>query len=83
MAVAPGHPGAAIGAIILVDQYLLRPKAEIDADWRGTAFLAWGAGSIVAFLVEETAPFLSTAISAAVVAAIAYWLLSQRGRATA
>ncbi len=72
-----------IGAIILVDQYLLRPKAEIDADWRGTAFLAWGAGSIVAFLVEETAPFLSTAISAAVVAAIAYWLLSQRGRATA
>jgi cytosine permease len=72
-----------IGAIILVDQYLLRPKAEIDADWRGTAFLAWGAGSIVAFVVEETAPFLSTAISAAVVAAVAYWLLSQRGRATA
>lgn len=72
-----------IGAIILVDQYLLRPKAEIDADWRGTAFLAWGAGSIVAFLVEETAPFLSTAISAAVVAAVAYWLLSQRSRATA
>lgn len=72
-----------IGAIILVDQYLLRPKAEIDADWRGTAFLAWGAGSIVAFLVEETAPFLSTAISAAVVAAVAYWLLSRRSRATA
>ncbi|MBV5262717.1 purine-cytosine permease family protein [Pinisolibacter aquiterrae] len=72
-----------IGAIILVDQYLLRPKAEIDADWRGTAFLAWAVGSIVAFLVEETAPFLSTAISAAVVAAVAYWLLSQRGRATA
>jgi len=72
-----------IGAIILVDQYLLRPKAEIDADWRGTAFLAWGAGSIVAFLVEETAPFLSTAISAAVVAAVAYWLLSRRSRVTA
>jgi cytosine permease len=72
-----------IGAIILVDQYLLRPKAEIDTDWRGSAFLAWGAGSIVAFVVEETMPYLSTAISAAVVAAVVYWLISQRGRATA
>lgn len=72
-----------IGAIILVDQYLLRPKAEIDTDWRGSAFLAWGAGSIIAFVVEETMPYLSTAISAAAVAAVVYWLISQRGRATA
>jgi len=72
-----------IGAIILVDQYLLRPKAEIDTDWRGSAFLAWGAGSIVAFIVEETMPYLSTAISAAVVAGIVYWLISLRSRAVA
>lgn len=72
-----------IGAIILVDQYLLRPKAEIDTDWRGSAFLAWGAGSIVAFVVEETAPYLSTAISAAVVAGVVYWLISLRGRVAA
>lgn len=72
-----------IGAIILVDQYLLRPKAEIDADWRGTAFLAWAAGSIAAFFVEETVPYLSTAVSAALAAAVAYWLLSLRSRATA
>ncbi|NLH80322.1 MAG: cytosine permease [Phyllobacteriaceae bacterium] len=72
-----------IGAIILVDQYLLRPKAEIDTDWRGTAFVAWAIGSVAAFVVEETAPFLSTALSAFVVAAVAYWLLSSRRRATA
>jgi cytosine permease len=72
-----------IGAIILVDQYILRPKAEIDADWRGSAFIAWGAGSVVAFFVEKSAPQLSTAISAAVVAAVVYWLLSARKALTA
>jgi cytosine permease len=72
-----------IGAIILVDQYVLRPKAEIDADWRGSAFIAWGAGSVVAFFVEKSAPQLSTAISAALVAAVVYWLLSARKALTA
>jgi cytosine permease len=72
-----------IGAIILVDQYVLRPKAEIDADWRGSAFIAWAAGSVAAFFVEKSAPQLSTAISAAVVAAVVYWVLSSRKALTA
>ena len=65
-----------IGAIILVDQYALRPQAEIAADWRPSAFLAWGCGSVVAFFVEKNAPQWSTAISAALVAGVAYWALS-------
>jgi cytosine permease len=65
-----------IGAIILVDQYVIRRGATATTDWRGTAFGAWAIGSIVAFIVEETMPYLSTAISAAVVAGVAYWVLS-------
>jgi cytosine permease len=72
-----------IGAIILVDQYVLRPNAEISTDWRGSAFVAWAAGSIAAYFVEKSAPQLSTAISAALVAAVVYWLLSFRKKAAA
>ena len=61
-----------IGAIILVDQYLFRPNSQIDADWRPQAFIAWAMGSVCAFIVEEWLPYLSTAISAAVVASIVY-----------
>jgi cytosine permease len=43
-----------IGAIILVDQYAIRPQAEIAADWRPSAFWAWGCGSVVAFFVEQS-----------------------------
>lgn len=66
-----------IGAIILYDQYVARPGAQVDSDWRPDAFIAWGAGSVVAFLVETYASGLSTAISAAVVAAVAYALLGK------
>jgi cytosine permease len=69
-----------IGAIILVDQYVLRPNAEIDTDWRPAAFAAWACGSVVAFIVEKTAPQWSTAISAAIVAAVVYWGLSTFAR---
>jgi len=65
-----------IGAIILVDQFVLRRGAVATSDWRATAFGAWAAGSVVAFIVEKTMPYLSTAISAAVVAGAAYWILS-------
>ena len=64
-----------IGAIILVDQYLVRPGAAADADWRPTAFIAWGAGSAVAFLVEKLAPGYSTAISAMLVGGITYGVI--------
>ena len=66
-----------IGAIILVDQYLLRPGSAIDRDWRGSTFLAWAIGSAVAFVVETRAPEWSTAISAALAGGIAYWVISQ------
>lgn len=66
-----------IGAIILVDQYVVRKNATATADWRAPAFIAWAAGSIVALLVEFNAPHWSTAISAFVVAAIAYFILAK------
>ena len=62
-----------IGAIILVDQYVLRPSSDIDKDWRASAFIAWAAGSVVAFFVNSYAPDWSTAISAFVVAGVVYW----------
>jgi cytosine permease len=66
-----------IGAVILVDQYLIRPTAQIDADWRPEAFIAWAIGSVCAFIVEERMAFLSTAISAALVASIAYYAIAK------
>ena len=66
-----------IGAIILVDQYILRKNSEASADWRVTAFIAWAAGSAVAFLVEKTAPEYSTAISAFLTAAVVYFVISK------
>jgi cytosine permease len=66
-----------IGAVILVDQYLIRPNAKIDADWRPEAFIAWAVGSVCAFVVEERMPFLSTAISAALVASIVYYVIAK------
>jgi cytosine permease len=66
-----------IGAIILVDQYVFRPNAKIDADWRPGAFVAWGIGSVCAFIVEEWMPYLSTALSAAVVASVAYYIIAK------
>jgi cytosine permease len=66
-----------IGAVILVDQYLIRPNAKIEADWRPEAFIAWAVGSVCAFVVEERMPYLSTAISAALVASIVYYAIAK------
>jgi cytosine permease len=71
-----------IGAIILVDQYVLRPNAGIGADWRPLPFVAWAIGSICAFVVENWFPQLSTALSAAIVAGIAYYALAVAGVAS-
>ena len=67
----------AIGAVILVDQYLIRPNAQIEADWRPEAFMAWAIGSVCAFIVEEWMPYLSTAISAALVASVVYYAIAR------
>lgn len=66
-----------IGAIILIDQYVTRKNAAVTVDWRAPAFIAWAAGSAVALLVEFNAPHWSTAISAFVVAAVVYFILSK------
>jgi len=65
-----------IGAIILVDQYIVRPGTKIAADYRPMAFIAWAIGSAVALVVENAAPQYSTALSSMVVGGIAYWALS-------
>ncbi|OOY22321.1 cytosine permease [Thioclava sp. DLFJ5-1] len=72
-----------IGAIILVDQFLVRKNSEIDRDWRWTAFIAWACGSAVAFVVEWYLPHLSTAISAGLVGGVAYYLISTLSGKTA
>lgn len=71
-----------IGAVILVDQYVLRPNATISADWRPLPFIAWAIGSICAFVVENWFPQFSTALSAAIVAGIAYYALAVAGVAS-
>ena len=64
-----------IGAIVLVDQYVSRIGHPTSEEWRGSAFLAWAIGSVVAFGVDKLAPQLSTALSAAIVAGVAYWII--------
>lgn len=65
-----------IGSVILVDQYIARPKAVADSDFRALPFIAWGIGSVVGFIVNDTTPGLSTALSSMVVGGVAYWALS-------
>lgn len=67
-----------IGAIILVDQYIRRPGVDVTKDWRGSAFIAWAAGSLVALFVNFKAPDYSTALSAFIVAGAVYWLITNR-----
>jgi cytosine permease len=64
-----------IGAVMLVDQYLLRPDSEAAAQWRVVPFIAWASGSVVAFFVSEYAPEYSTAIAAFLVAGVVYGIL--------
>ena len=72
-----------IGAIILTDLYFVRPGAQIHADWRPQAFIAWVVGSLVAYVVETMAPQLSTAVSAFIAGGGCYLLLSMASRARA
>ncbi len=71
-----------IGAIIIVDLYFVRPGAEIDSDWRAKPFIAWAIGSITAFIVENSAPQMSTALCAFIIGAVAYFLLTMGERAS-
>jgi cytosine permease len=53
----------------------VRVNSEASSEWRVMPFIAWAAGSIVAFFVSEYALEYSTAISAFVVAGIVYGVL--------
>jgi len=64
-----------IGAVMIADLYFVRPGAGIAANWRPKAFIAWGAGSLVAYGVETLAPQFSTAVTAFVAAGICYLAL--------
>lgn len=68
-----------IGAIILVDYYLLQGAARTEVDWQVKPFVAWALGSLCAFMVENLMPGLSTAISAAVVAGVSYLVIARVG----
>lgn len=72
-----------IGAVILADLFLVRPGAEIGANWRPRAFAAWFIGSLVAYGVESYAPALSTAVSAFIAGGAAYLVLSKVGARSA
>jgi cytosine permease len=66
-----------IGAIVIVDCCVVRPHSEIDSQWRGKAFAAWGVGSVAAYAVERLFPESSTALSAFIVSAVAYCALTR------
>ncbi|HVE08430.1 MAG TPA: cytosine permease [Paraburkholderia sp.] len=71
-----------IGAVIIVDQLVVRHYAydEDVPNFRGSAFLAWAIGALVAIGVHEMAPWFSEAVAGMLVGGIAYFALSQGAR---
>lgn len=65
-----------IGAIILVDQFIIRKNTVIGENFRSKPFIAWAIGSAVALFINFQMPYLSTAIAGLIVAGIVYWLIS-------
>jgi cytosine permease len=53
----------------------LRANSDATSEWRVVPFIAWAAGSVVAFFVSEYAPEYSTAIAAFLVAGVVYGVL--------
>ena len=72
------------GAVILVDQYWIRPGGALVADHRPSAFVAWAVGVAAAFAVKVAAPQCSAALCSMVASGVAHWALSTlRSRAPA
>jgi cytosine permease len=65
-----------IGAIIIMDQFIIRKAADIKDNFRKNSFIAWAIGSITALIVEFYAPYLSTALIGMIAAAVVYWAIS-------
>lgn len=74
-----------IGAIIIVDQFVVRRGAETDAvaAFRWQPFAAWAIGSGAALLVNIAAPDWSTVVVGLGVSALAYLALSGLTRSSA
>jgi cytosine permease len=64
-----------IGAVILVDQLLIRhySRAEVLPNFRPIAFVAWALGAIAAILVHYFALSYSEAATAMIVGAVSYY----------
>ena len=73
-----------IGAIILVDQYVLKNSLDRFTDWHSSAFIAWIAGSAAGLAIEFYSPSLSTAITSFLVATVVYYFVAKaKGSRTA
>ena len=74
-----------IGAIIIVDQLLVRRRVTgaNAAAFRWQPFVAWAIGSGAALVVNLAAPAWSTVVVGLVVSAVAYIALSAVTRSTA
>jgi cytosine permease len=65
-----------IGAVIIVDQLLLRKGADISNTVRSQAFIGWAVGSLVGLIVEQYAPFISTAVVSMIAGGLSYAVIS-------
>ena len=63
-----------LGAIIIMDQLVLRKEVTIDTDalWRPTAFISWIVAAGAGLLVNSQAPQIPVAVVGMVVAVAAY-----------
>lgn len=71
-----------IGAVIIVDQLMIR-HYSVDEDvpnFRGTAFLAWACGAVVAICVHEMAPWFPEAVAGMLSGGVTYFALSQKSK---
>jgi cytosine permease len=68
-----------IGAIIIVDQLLIRHYSASEAlpEYRGSAFLSWAIGAAVAFFVHLYVLSFSEAVAGMIAGAICYYVLSK------
>ncbi|MDM5340526.1 cytosine permease [Fictibacillus enclensis] len=65
-----------IGAVILIDQLVIRRNVDDFVSIRPRALMAWAIGSFIGIFTEFYAPFLSTALIAMIAAGISYAILS-------
>ncbi|MDT0196453.1 cytosine permease [Arthrobacter sp. AB6] len=68
-----------IGAVLIVDQVIQRRALSRSAQaWRVQPFVAWGIGSLAAFLVHFYAPQFSQALVGIIVGGVAYAMIGSR-----